>query len=131
MRRRALCGVVLGLLLLPALVAGVHALADEAALCACTPRVCRCTHQHEGATRPHCHFPGGSPNAGKSTPRGPAIQRCDTDQQQALASQFFVLPPQVSLIQSVASEAVISPLALQLPAPFDDISPPPPRAPLA
>lgn len=91
--------------------------------CRCDERLCRCTHQHRPPSTPKCHFPGGSSL--------PTLQSCDRDEEQVLATAFYVLPQVVVLIEPLAAEALIPTFRVQVPAFFDEISPPPPRSPLA
>ena len=115
----------LAALWLLAFVAGYAATAAKPLLavnshdCRCNERICRCAHQHRKPVVPKCHFPGGTSL--------PTVQRCDTDEQQALASASFLLPPRTPLTQPLPVAALSEPLDLQLPVFFDDIDPPPPR----
>ncbi len=101
-----------GLCLKPLLAAKAHD-------CRCNERICRCAHQHRKPVVPKCHFPGGT--------NLPTVQSCDNDQQQALASASYLLPPRTPLTQPLPVAALSEPLELQCPVFFDDINPPPPR----
>lgn len=95
-------------------------LASEAHECRCDERVCRCTHKHRQPVVPTCRFPDGTSL--------PTVQTCDTEEEQALTSMSYVLPPRVPLgAEPLVAVALIPLPALRLPVPFDDISPPPPR----
>lgn len=98
-------------------------LAAEAHQCRCDERLCRCTHRPSQPVVPKCHSLAGTTL--------PTLQSCDNDEEQALASLPFLLPPQVSLTEPVAVAEIVLPSALRLPAPFQEITPPPPRLPLA
>ncbi|MFQ5723249.1 MAG: hypothetical protein ACE5G6_02060 [Terriglobia bacterium] len=90
--------------------------------CRCDERVCRC-HDHHQPAVPKCHFPNGG--------QLPAFQSCDSDDAPVMTSAPYLLPEPVFLARLVQA-AELPPAALpRVPLSFEDISPPPPRAPLA
>lgn len=91
--------------------------------CQCDEHLCRCAYKHSKPSQPKCRLPGGE--------SVPMLKSCDTEDELAQAAWVSLLPPSPVLDQPLETEPLLPPASLQLTARADDISPPPPRFPLA